>query len=73
MILKGMTVPATSSAAVEQVAIGPKKVTVGTESVEQHSIGDLIEAAKYAASQNAKAKKHFGLRFTRLVPPGGGS
>ena len=36
------------------------------------SIDERIKAANYLAAQNAAGKNHFGLRFTKLVPPGGG-
>ncbi len=35
-------------------------------------IGDLIKADQYIASKGAAEKSHFGLRFTKCIPPGGG-
>ena len=35
-------------------------------------IKDLIQADRHMAQKTASAKAHFGLRFTKLVPPGGG-
>lgn len=53
-------------------ATGPKRVRVGQQEVEQHSIADQIEAANYTAAQGAAAQPHFGLRFTKQVPGGCG-
>ena len=40
--------------------------------VEYFAIKDLIEAERRRASNAAAAKKHFGLRMTKLIPPGTG-
>ncbi len=52
----------------------PARVKFGNREVEQHSLADQIEAANHVASQAAtdSSVAHFGLRFTRLVPPGCG-
>ena len=68
-----MTRPTTPAEAIAAAALGPKKVTVGTESVEQFTPAELAAAAQFAAHQTAKAKKHSGLRFARFIPPAGGS
>jgi hypothetical protein len=36
------------------------------------SVDEQIKAAKYLAGRAAVAQNHFGLRFVKLVPPGGG-
>jgi hypothetical protein len=36
------------------------------------SITEQIKAAQFVASQRAASKPHFGLRMTKLIPPGGG-
>lgn len=41
-------------------------------SMTRMTIDDQIKAANYVASQTAKSKPHFGLRMTKLVPPGAG-
>lgn len=41
-------------------------------SMENMRITDLLEAKRNAAADVAAGKKHFGLRFTKLVPPGTG-
>ena len=46
--------------------------TEGDQSVQYHSIKDLIEADRYLSAKTAAGKKHFGLRFTKLIPPGTG-
>lgn len=67
-----MAAPSDSEAAVEQAALGPKRVTIDGETVEQFSIDELIKAANFAKSQTAAGKDKFGLRFQKLVPPGAG-
>lgn len=67
-----MAAPADSESAVEQAALGPKRVTIDGETVEQYTIDELIKAANFADGQTAKTKPAFGLRFTKLVPPGAG-
>ena len=57
--------------AIEESALGPKKVTGDSGSVEQHPIGDLIEADKYVSGRTAaNAGPPFGLRLAKIVPPG---
>lgn len=48
----------------------PKQATADGVSVQQHSLPDLIQAEKYLAAKAAASKKHSGLRFAKLVPPG---
>lgn len=67
-----MTTPSTVSNAIDQNARGPKRVQVGSESVEQHPIADQIAADQYAKSQTAAGKNHLGIRFIQIVPPGAG-
>lgn len=58
--------------AIAENATGPKSMSVDGQSVTQHSIDDQIKAANHVAGQTAASKPHFGLRFTKLIPPGGG-
>lgn len=51
-------------------AVGPAKVSGDAGSVEQHSLADQVEAAKFLASKEAVKKKSRGVRFSKLVPPG---
>jgi hypothetical protein len=52
---------------------GVQRVSVDGQSVDAMSIDDRIKAAKYLAGQQAASKNHRGLRFTKLIPPGGGA
>ena len=65
-----MAAPETSAEAVEQAALGPKRVTVNGQSVEQHPIPDLIKAAEFTQKNAASAKSHFGIRRSRFNLPG---
>lgn len=67
-----MTTPADPNEAIELAALSPKRVKVGNQEIEQHSIQDLIAARDAVANQTAATQPHFGLRFTKLVPPGAG-
>lgn len=67
-----MAAPNTIDEAIEQVALGPKRVRIGQQEVEQPDIDQLVKAAQYGKSSTAAGKSHFGLRFTKLVPPGAG-
>lgn len=49
-----------------------QRVSVDGTSVDAMSIDDRIKAAKYLAQQQAQSKNHLGLRFVKLIPPGGG-
>jgi hypothetical protein len=55
---------------IESNAEGPKQVTADGLTVQQHSIPDQIAADQYLSAKSAATKKHRGLRFTRLLPPG---
>lgn len=67
-----MAAPTTTSEAIQQTALGPKRVQVAGESVEQQSIDELIKADQYLNSNTVGSKVTFGLRFTKLIPPGAG-
>ncbi len=56
---------------IEQNATGPKQASADGVSVQQHSLGDQIEADKYLASKRAAARNP-AKAFTRvkIVPPG---
>lgn len=49
---------------------GPRKASVDSASVEQHSLADLIAVRKFLAAECAARSPLRGLRFTRLIPPG---
>ena len=42
------------------------------QEVEYYDLKDLLEASKFAAEQTARTKPHFGIRMTKLIPPGTG-
>jgi hypothetical protein len=59
--------------AIEEIAKG--MVASSSEhgrTVQRLPIKDLIEAANYLAAQKAAKNPTFGLRRTRMIPPGGG-
>lgn len=59
--------------AIESVAKG--MVSSSEESgrkIDRMAIKDMIAADQYLAGKTAAAKSHFGLRFTKCIPPGGG-
>lgn len=65
--------PETIEEAIESVAVGmAKRVKEGDREQENMPIKDLIEADRYLAGKRAASKSHFGLRMTKLIPPGGG-
>tara|TARA_R110000868_G_scaffold106131_3_gene291219 strand:+ start:228 stop:440 length:213 start_codon:yes stop_codon:yes gene_type:complete len=59
--------------AIESVAKG--MVSSSEESgrkIDRLSVKDMITADQYLAGKAASAKAHFGVRFTKCIPPGGG-
>ncbi len=54
----------------------PQSMTAEGHTVNHYSLAELIAAAKYledkAAMDVAVTQPHFGLRFTKFIPPGGG-
>ena len=67
-----MTVPTTVEEAITENAKGPKRVQLGNQSVEQHSLADQIAADNHAKANAASGKNHLGLRFVKIIPPGAG-
>lgn len=63
--------PNTLDHAIEQNAKGPAKASGDAGSVEQHRLDEQIEADRYLASKEAIKSKKRGLRFNKLIPPGG--
>lgn len=58
------------STRVEEVAAGPKSVTSDGTTVQQFTPKEIAEGLKESEKEAAAEKKHRGLRFTKLVPPG---
>lgn len=67
-----MAQPESIEEAIEQNARGPASVTVAGQTVVQKDIEQQIKADEYLAAKKAAAKPHFGLRFTKIIPPGAG-
>ena len=58
------------STQIEAAAVEPAKAVVDGMAVEARLIDELIAADRYLAAKSAKAKRHQGLLFQTLVPPG---
>jgi len=58
--------------AIEQQVLGPATVSVDGSSVTAKNTGELIDADRYLAGQQAVAQNHLGLRFFKLEPPRAG-
>jgi len=56
--------------AIEESASQPKRVKGDSGEIEQHSLTEQIEVARFSASTAAVKKKPFGLRRAKLIPPG---
>ena len=54
----------------EKMLTQPKVVEVDGQRVENHSVGDLIEVAKFLASKNATRKRRCSLRVTKMAAGG---
>lgn len=54
---------------IRENAEGPAKASGDSGSMEQHPLGEQIEADRYLRSKEA-AKKGTGIRFSKIVPPG---
>jgi hypothetical protein len=70
-----MSTPETPNEAIEEAIVGGVKRTredANGQEIESHSIRDMIAGANHLANTNAASKNHMGLRFTKLIPPGGG-
>ena len=68
-----MAIPDNIADAIDAKArAGIKSAAEGDRRFENYSIAELIEAERHAASKVAAAQPHFGLRMTKLIPPGGG-
>lgn len=56
--------------AIQESAIGPKKVQGDEGTVEQHSLSDQIAADKYLAAKTGTRSPTAGLKFLKISPPG---
>ena len=57
--------------AIRENAKNPAKATGDSGSVEQHPLKYQIEADLYLESKKAAKAKRAGIRFAKLIPPGG--
>jgi hypothetical protein len=54
--------------AIADNASGPKRMRVGAEEVEQHSVKDQIAARDDLAARQAATRPGFGFRFQQIKP-----
>jgi len=59
-------------AAIIENASGPASVSVSGQTVTARTADDLIKLHNHLTAKKAMDQSHFGLRFTKLVPPGCG-
>lgn len=55
---------------IETVAGGPQEASADGVVVKQHKLPELVAADQYLKQADGAEKKHRGLRFTLLKPPG---
>ena len=67
-----MTAPTTAQEAVDQALLQPKSASERDRSITNRDLKELQDARDRETASTSGAKNHFGLRFTKLVPPGGG-
>lgn len=65
-----MAAPTTADEAVEQALLEPQSVSENGRTIVNRSLKELQDARDRETA--AKSKNHLGLRFTKLIPPGGG-
>jgi hypothetical protein len=63
-----MAAPQNIDEAIEQALLTPAEAADQSQSIKERSLKDLLNARDRLSE--ADAKPHFGLRFTRLIPPG---
>lgn len=54
----------------EKLLTQPKTVEVDGQRVENHSVSDLIEAARFLASKNAAKSRRCPLKVTKMAAGG---
>jgi hypothetical protein len=58
------------SNAIKQAAQAPASVNIDGNSATAQDLAKQIEADRYLAANQGVAKRHRGLRFTKLAAPG---
>lgn len=56
--------------AIAENAAGPARVSADGVSVEGQSVAEQIAADRYLAGKAAQKRKHWGLRFMKILHPG---
>ncbi|HUU97516.1 MAG TPA: hypothetical protein VM487_17410 [Phycisphaerae bacterium] len=56
--------------AIEESAVGPRRASGDSGSVEQHPLPDQIAADRYVAARTASRKKGLGIKLLKIVAPG---
>ena len=67
-----MAAPTTPAEALEQALLQPKSVTENGRTIVNRDLSEIQDAIDRDSAGTAGDKNHFGLRFTKLIPPGGG-
>lgn len=57
-----------ASEALADAIAGPKRVRGDAGEVEQHDLGNLIEAERYQKAKAAASRPGRGIRLTKLLP-----
>lgn len=61
---------------ISDAAGNPKRVRTDAGEAESHDLKDMIEADKYLSARSAVTqaanRRHRGLRFNTIIPPGAG-
>ena len=65
-----MATPTTIDEAIDQALLLPASVTEAGRTITERPLKDLQDARDREACNRVTAKAHFGLRFTKLIPPG---
>lgn len=68
-VIIAMSTPLTDTEIRDHV-LAPKRVTSDGQTVENHSVRDVLDADTHLAKKNA-LKSVFPIRLIKLVPPGG--
>jgi len=55
---------------IEEIAFGPAEAESDGQKVKQLPVADAIAADKYLAAKESAAKRHGGIRITKLRMPG---
>lgn len=68
----GRNIPlmATLNEQIEDVASAPKRMTNDAGSVEEHDLGQLIEADKYLRAKDAATRPIRAVGYGKFIPPG---